>query len=182
MSRALAVVGIVLAHAVLQALTVLGDPVPIVSLGFAASFALSLVLLAVAAWAATTLILRAPWHWTGLAWMLGLVVIATALSIVAPVATPLALLVGLVLVPSVIAGTGPLGGLRAFRQHPVRHVFGLLGALALIVVGWAAALVLGLFVTGFVAAVATWVVFGALGALVVAGWRERPEHPVASAH
>lgn len=177
MTRALAVVGIIVVHAVAQALTVLGDPVPVATPGFAASFALSLALLTVAAWAGATLVLRAPWRWAGLVWMLGLVVITTGVSILSPFATPLPLLVGLVIVPSVIAGAGPLGGLRSFRRHPVRHAFGLLGALALIVVGWAAAFALGLFVTGFVAVVATWVVLGALGALVVAGWRERPGHP-----
>jgi hypothetical protein len=40
--------------------------------------------------------------------------------------------------------------------------------------------VLGLFVTGFAGALATWLLFGALGALVVAGWRERPRHSLTS--
>lgn len=177
--RALLVAGIVVAHAVVQALTVFGDPVPIVSWGFAASVALSVVALSVAGWAVVTLVWRARWRWQGLTWMLGTVILATALSILSPVLPPLALLLGLIVVPAVVAGGGPLDGFRAFRRHWVRHAFGLLGVAALIVVGWAAALVLGLFVTGFAAAVATWVLFGALGSLVLAGWQERPRHPVA---
>jgi uncharacterized membrane protein len=172
------VAGIVIVHALAQGLTVLGDPVPVASVGFVASAVLSLVVLAAAAWAAATIILRARWHASGLVWMLGLVVLATALSLVSPFLPPVALLLGLLVVPSVISGTGPLGGFRAFRAHPVRHSFGLLGAIALIVVGWVAALLLGLLVTGFAAAVATWLVFGFLGALVIAGWRERPARAV----
>ncbi|MGX5681780.1 hypothetical protein [Schumannella luteola] len=178
--RALLIAAIVIVHAVVQALTVVGDPVPIASWGFAASVLLSVAALSVAGWAVVTLVWHARWRWQGLAWMLGTVILATALSILSPVLPPLAILVGLIVVPAVVAGGSPLDGFRTLRYHPVRHAFGLLGVLALVVVGWAAALVLGLFVTGFAAAVATWLVFGAFGALVLAGWRERPKHPVGS--
>lgn len=180
LTRALVVTGIIVVNAVVQALTVLGDPVPVASLAFVGSVALSVVAIAVSAWAVVTVVYGARWRWVGLAWMLGTVILATALSILSPFLAPIAIVLGLIVVPGVVAGDGPLGGFRAFRRHPVRHSVGVVGVLALVVVGWAAALVLGLFVTGFAAAVGTWLIFGALGTLVVAGWRERPKHAVSS--
>ncbi len=180
LTRALVVTGIVVLNAVVQALTVLGDPVPVASLAFAGSVALSVGAIAVSACAVVTVVHGARWRWVGLAWMLGTVILAAALSILSPFLAPIAIVLGLIVVPGVVAGDGPLGGFRAFRTHPVRHSFGVVGVLALTVVGWAAALVLGLFVTGFAGALATWLLFGALGALVVAGWRERPRHSLTS--
>ncbi len=180
LTRALVVTGIVVLNAVVQALTVLGDPVPVASLAFAGSVALSVGAIAVSAWAVVTVVYGARWRWVGLAWMLGTVILAAALSILSPFLAPIAIVLGLIVVPGVVAGDGPLGGFRAFRTHPVRHSFGVVGVIALIVVGWAAALVLGLFVTGFAGALATWLLFGALGALVVAGWRERSRHSLTS--
>lgn len=159
---------IVVAHAAVQGLLVLGDPVPTGDLGFVALTVVSVVALIVATWAGLSVVTRA-WTVRGLAWVAAAVVLTAVLSVLLPPLALVGLVLALFVVPASAAGD-PLDGFRAFRRTPVRHVLAILGVVLACVVAWVAALLLGLLVTGVAASVATWLVFGVLGVLVLSSW------------
>lgn len=166
--KPLLLAAIVVAHAAIQCLLVLGDPVPAGDLGFAALTVASVVALILATWAGLGVI-TGTWNTRGLAWVTGAVVLTAVLSVLLPPLALVGLVLALFVVPAGAAGD-PLGGFRAFRRTPVRHVLAILGVVLACVVAWVGALLLGLLVTGVAASPATWLVFGVLGVLVLSSW------------
>jgi hypothetical protein len=167
--RGLALAGVIVVNAVLQALTVLGDPVPVGSIGFVASVVASAAVLIVATWSALSLV-AARWRLSVLGWAAGFVVLTTIVSVLLPWVAALPIILGAIVLPSIVAGGTSADGFRAYARTPVRHSLVVLLTVVAVVLGWVGALVLGFFVTGFAANVATWVWFGVLGALVLLPW------------
>ena len=64
--------------------------------------------------------------------------------------------------------------LGLFAQAPLRGVLLTLMTLALAALLWFAALMFGFFVTGWVGAALTWLVFGLVGVVVLASWFATP--------
>jgi hypothetical protein len=167
--RVLALTGVIVVNAVLQALTVLGDPVPVGSVGFVASVVASAAVLILATWSALSLV-ASRWRVSLIGWVAGFVVLTAIVSVLLPWVAVLPIILGAIVLPSIAAG-GPLSdGFRAYGSTPVRHSLLVLLTVVAVVLGWVGALVLGFFVTGFAANVATWVWFGVLGALVLLPW------------
>ena len=65
-------------------------------------------------------------------------------------------------------------GFGLFARAPLRGILLTLMTLALVAVLWFAALMFGFFVTGWVGAALTWLVFGVVGAFIVATWFATP--------
>ena len=65
-------------------------------------------------------------------------------------------------------------GFGLFAQAPLRGVLLTLMTLALAALLWFAALMFGFFVTGWVGAALTWLVFGLVGVVVLASWFATP--------
>ncbi len=168
----------VLANAAVQTLLLIGDPVPAVDAWFAVALALSITALVVAVAGVTAGVsgtgrghLRA-WPRVGLlGWALVLTVVTAASAVLSPPLALVPLLAAIVLLPAaaVAAGVGAAFRLaaRVFRRAPVRAASTLLGAVVLLGLAWLAALLLGFFATGWPASLATWIVFGAVGALLL---------------
>lgn len=166
--RGLVVSLAILGNALVQGLTVAPTVTASPSLVFAGLVVVSLVsVVALVAIVATTS--RAWPRWPE--WAAALAVsIAVALSgVVSPFLVPLAVAAAVVVLAGVAAGR-PAAGFSAFRRHPVRAVLTVLGTLAVVGVLWLVALLLGFFVTGWLAAGLTWLVFGVTGAVLVRAW------------
>jgi len=166
--RPLLLAAIVVANAVIQGLLVLGDPVPAGDLGFVALAVASVVSLILAAWAGLG-VLTSTWTLRGLAWVAAAVLVTSVLSVLLPPLALVGVVLALIVVPAAVAGQ-PLDGFRAFRRTRVRHVLAILVVIVVCVVAWVVALLLGLLVTGVAASVATWLLFGVLGVLVLNAW------------
>lgn len=166
----MALAAIVVVHAAIQALLVLGDPVPSVDLVFVALALGSVAALVVASWLAVR-VLVGPGGGRLLVGLstLGVVVVASALSVLLPPLALIALVLGLIIVPGVAVGDAR-EGFRAFRRAPVRHGLAIVVVVLVFVASWAIALLLGLLVTGFAAALATWLWFGLVGVVVLGSW------------
>ncbi|GAY09037.1 hypothetical protein [Pseudonocardia sp. N23] len=168
------VAGAVVVAAGLQTLLVLPDPVPSLTWQFALLLAASVAVLLAAATVVAAAVARGdrPRFGRVLGVVAVLVVVAVAASLLHPLAVPVVLAAGAP-VP-VVAAAGPTGAwgavARGVGRRPVGYVLRLLLGLALAVLGWVAALLLGLFVTGPLAAAATWLVMGALAALLLWAW------------
>lgn len=169
-------VPVVLINAVLQAATVAPALTPEPGAGFlalaVASFlAFGAALAAVAAAARAAVVGgRMPWPqwwvWAGSA----LAVLAvTASALLSPIAAPFAAVLALIVVPGIAAGDG-LAGLRVFARRPWRAILLAIGSLLAIIALWIGALLLGFFVTGALAAFATWLVCGAVAVVLVCAW------------
>lgn len=170
----------ILGNAAVQALLVIGDPVSAPDPAFAARVAASAVALVLTIAVVTVGALaavdgRPPAGGRGrrrlapvAGWTAVLGILAGAASVLAVWLGPVVLLGGLLL-PAVAAGPGnPLPPtLRAVRAHPGRAVTILLGFGLLAAVSWVFALLLGLLVTGPIAAAATWVWFGAAATVLL---------------
>ena len=65
-------------------------------------------------------------------------------------------------------------GFGLFAQAPLRGILLTLMTFALVALLWFAALMFGFFVTGWVGAALTWLVFGVVGAFVLATWFATP--------
>lgn len=168
----------VVGNAVIQAACVAPASTPAVDLGF-----LVLTLVSFAACAATlALIARAAdastngsrgW-WPGWTTWVGASVMTLAIalsSLASPVIVPFVTMVALVLLPGIAArDRHPLSGFGVFRPHPVRATLLAVGSLVLVIVAWVVALLLGFFITGPVSAFATWLIFGAVGVILICGW------------
>lgn len=182
-------VPVIVGGAAVQAATVVPETVPSLSWPFAVAVAVSFC--AAAAALAFTVsatcqepgraVLRLrPALWVGSAQV---VLTAVLLTMVAPIALPFVLLAGAVLLPPLASGASgrSWAGARVFRRHPVRAT--LLTLVTLVVVGllWAAALLLGLFVTGVASAFLTWIAFGIAAALLLASWSALHRRPATRA-
>lgn len=95
-----------------------------------------------------------------LAWSAVVMLIVFAAAVLSPVLAPVGALVGAITLPAAVATGRPLAGFAVFARRPVHAVLLTLGMLALTLVAWLVALLLGFFVTGVLGAVATWLLFG----------------------
>jgi hypothetical protein len=166
----------VVVNALLQAATGSVSGVPNVDWQFILAFLVSFLALV----AATTLVVTAAspsvsrlGRPTLLCCVITAVVVAaTALStLVSPLLVPLFLLASAIALPALVGRSGvPAAGLGVFRVAPGRSIALSIGTLLLIGVLWVGALLLGFFVTGFVAALLSWLAFGCAGVVLVVGW------------
>lgn len=104
-----------------------------------------------------------------------LTVAVSASALVASWLVILALAVAAIMLPAIFGV--PLRtawGFGLFARAPLRGILLTLMTLALVALLWFAALMLGFFVTGWVGAALTWLVFGVVGALVLATWFATP--------
>lgn len=172
---------VVLGNAAVQGLLVVGDPVPGGSWSFAlralvSVLAILVVVWLVVCWAQVSVDGSARSGWSlarrrtaVLAWTAGLAVLAVAAILVHPLLATAALLVAALVLPHAGAGApNPLAAaLNSVRATPLHAVGSVLALAVVVVLGAVVALLLGFFVTGVLAAVVTWLWFGA-GIVVVA--------------
>jgi len=166
----------VVGNAVVQALTTVPRATPSPSAGFLGLAAVSLValILSVALCIATlrrgVAGGRGPWwRWTdGAAAVAAMLAVALA-ALASSWLVPVALVIVLIVLAGIVVGRGA-AGFVAFRRAPTRSV--LLTLVTLVAVGllWLGALLLGFFVTGWLSAGATWLVFGAVGVVLLCAW------------
>ncbi|KJC63005.1 hypothetical protein [Agreia bicolorata] len=165
--RAAALAVIVLVNAVVQALLVaIAPPLPL-STGALILSAVSAVALAAAVVACWWIVAPAD---TKLRAMTGLVIVTgVAAAVTAILFAPVVpLVVGLGC--AVIAGNGPRGALAIVRRETLRWALLTVATMLAVLLGWAAALLTGLFITGPVASALTWLIAGLLAALVIYSW------------
>ena len=178
---------VVAVNAFLQALLVLGDPVPVGSWTFAALVvgSAALVVLTVASLTAIAHAAAAdePMQRPSAAlfgWTLGLGSLLVVIAVLFPWIVPVLLVVGAIPLTSVAARRPARHGWAPLRQAPARSVLTLLGFVVLAFVSWPLALLLGFFITGPVAAAAIWLWFGLIATLLTTTWavalhRGRPD-------
>lgn len=175
---------VVVVSALVQALTVLGDPVPTSSLGFAGLVAASAAALVIALWitASTALdvadgkasdALGRAWRRPRvLVWCVVLTLVAVALAILFPLLPAIVILVALLILPAAVDGNrNPFrAALHMVRWSPGRCAVAAVVTILAYVLGWVVPLLLGFFVTGVVAAFVTWLWFGANTAALLVLW------------
>ncbi|MDI9895499.1 hypothetical protein QM797_12270 [Rhodococcus sp. IEGM 1381] len=175
---------VVVVSALIQALTVLGDPVPTSSLGFAGLVLASAAAVVLALWitASTALdvvngnasgALSRAWRRPRvLVWCVVLTGVAVALAILFPLLPAIVILVALLILPSVADGQrNPFhAALATVRQFPGRCAVAAVVTILAYVLAWVVALVLGFFVTGVLAAFVTWLWFGASASVLLVYW------------
>ena len=154
---------IVIAHAAVQA-AIVGlaprDPLSPVALLLAAVSGVAVIL---ALWLIPRFVGRAT---TSFLWSAAAGIAIGGSSVVLAPLVPLAVVGAAV----VLTAGSPVAAARVVREHPVRSVLLALLTIALVVIGWAAALLCGLLLGGVVGSAATWLVAGVLAALVVLAW------------
>lgn len=155
--------------ALLQALTVVGDPVPQSSWSFAARAFASSVIVVLSTWLIVGAVGRHRPTFRLLVAVAAAVVVGVAAGIVNPILPVLVALVALPVLTS-IAVDPTQSVLRAVACSPLRSVLGVVLVAIVFFAAWLAALLLGLFVTGPVAAALTWFVFGLGTAILAAYW------------
>ena len=177
MRRVLLIAAVVLANAVAQALCVIPGSTPAVTplfLGLLAASVLSLV----AAATAVVVLVGGP-RWTrALAAVVIALVIVGALAVMSSATLIPAVLVAFVFVssagnPDATTWSGP----RAFAWHPVRAVLLAVVTLVALVLFAVAALLFGFFLTGWLGSFATWVVVGAVAAVLAGAWARLAVRP-----
>lgn len=162
---------IVVIGAVVQALTVIGDPVPTMSWGFSARVLVSMSVSTLTVWLLMSLAVRPKARFSPR--LLLAVTVAVLCGIVAGILDPiLALLVALISLPVLsAAATGSVKAvIPTITFAPIRVFLGLIWAVLLMIVNVVAALFLGFFVTGPVAAGITWLLFGVSAAILTTHW------------
>ncbi|OZD04428.1 hypothetical protein CH275_14525 [Rhodococcus sp. 06-235-1A] len=183
--RGIGVLGlVVVVSALVQALTVVGDPVPTSSVGFAGLVAASAAALVLALWitASTALdvvdgkasgALGRAWRRPRvLVWCVVLTLVAVALAILLPMLPVIVILVALLILPAVVDGhRSPFrAALRTVRRSPGRCALAAVVTILAYILSWVVALLLGFFVTGVVAAFITWLWFGAITSVLLLYW------------
>ncbi|MGB2718683.1 MAG: EI24 domain-containing protein [Rhodococcus sp. (in: high G+C Gram-positive bacteria)] len=177
-------VAVVVVSALVQALTVLGDPVPTSSVGFAALVLASAAAVVFALWitASTALdvvdgnvrgALGRAWRRPRvLVWCVALTGVAVALAILYPLLPVIVIVVALLILPGVADGQRhPFRAASAMvRRSPGRCAVAAVVTILAYVLAWVVALVLGFFVTGVLAALLTWLWFGANAAVLLVYW------------
>lgn len=122
--------------------------------------------------------LAGSWRWPTWGEWLAVLLLTVAVSASALVASWLvipALAVAAIMLPAVFGV--PLRtawGFGLFARAPLRGILLTLTTLALVALLWFAALMFGFFVTGWVGAALTWLVFGLVGAFILATWFATP--------
>lgn len=171
---------VIVGSAILQTALLAADPVPEVRWGFAALFVCSLLGVIAMVWLTVQVASGGMAHWrAGLVWSAGFVLVAAVVGIFAIWATPIVLLLGLIVLPAAAAGmSNPLVvGFTPLRRSPVRYAALLVGALVAIALTWVVALVLGFFVTGLVAAFVTWIWLGLVLSAAFSGFASAYRNP-----
>lgn len=170
--EALTIAAVVVGNAAIQAALVIGDPVPAVDAWFVIATVASAACLMIAVWAVQlALSHRPPAGSARLAVTVVIAVIALAMGAIAWMPLmPILFALGAITLPAVAAGGAAVSGFRVFRRSPVRAALAVLAVIGLWGVGWLGALLLGFFVTGILAAFATWLVLGAAAVLGLALW------------
>ncbi|MGV8874728.1 MAG: hypothetical protein ACOH2Q_19520 [Rhodococcus sp. (in: high G+C Gram-positive bacteria)] len=175
---------VVVVSALIQALTVLGDPVPTSSLGFAGSVLASAAAVVLALWiTASTALDVADGNASGatgrawrrprvLLWCVILTAVAVVLAILFPLLSVVVIVVALLTLPAACDGSrNPIGAaLHTVRRYPGRSAIAVVVTILAYLLGWVVALLLGFFVTGVVAAFVTWLWFGATAAVLLVYW------------
>ncbi|MGF0312510.1 hypothetical protein [Rhodococcus sp. IEGM1428] len=175
---------VVVVSALIQALTVLGDPVPTSSLGFAGLVLASVAAVVLALWITASTALdvvdgnasgalgRAWRRPVVLVWCVVLTGVAVALAILFPLLPAIVILVALLVLPAAVDGhRNPFHAVLAIvRRSPGRCAVAAVVTILAFVLGWVVALVLGFFVTGVVAAFVTWLWFGAITSVLLLYW------------
>lgn len=150
-------------NAVVQALLVIGDPDVTASPVFVVLVAVSVLSVLV-----TGVLISGRPSVRLVLWVAGILVVTALVAVVAPWAVVVPLL-GAAFLPAVAAGEArPVAAtLRALRGRVGGSVLAVLGLVVIVAVGWVVALVLGFFVTGFVADLLTWLWFGASAVVII---------------
>ncbi|WP_022877296.1 hypothetical protein [Microbacterium sp. B19] len=179
MKRLLLIAAVVLANAVVQALCVIPGATPSVAPLFLALLAASVLSLVAAATAVVAVLGGSGARWLrALAAVVLALVIVGALAVASPVALVPALLVALVIVsPAGNPDATAWSGLRAFAWHPVRAILLAVVTLVAFVVLAVGALLFGFFLTGWLGSFATWVVVGAVAAVLARAWARLAVRP-----
>lgn len=184
MRGVLLLASVVIVSALIQALTVVGDPAPTSSLRFAALVVVSAATVVCALWftasialdvvdgnasGASSRTLRRP---RVLAWCVVLTGMAVALAILFPLLPVIVIVFALLILRAAVDGRrNPLrAALHTVKQSPWRCTAAAVITILAYLLGWVVALVLGFFVTGVVAAFLTWLWFGATAAALLLYW------------
>lgn len=168
-----------------QVLLVVGDPVPLASVGFVAAAVGSGAAFAIGAWlvsrALTLAIAGEPVRWRSvltahpaLLWAVVLVVLLVLLGLLSPYLTVVGLWFALLVMPAASAGASnplPAAG-HTIRRQPVRMLLAALVVAAAWALGALGMLLLGFFVTGPLSVALTWIVLTAVGTVVLAVWTD----------
>ena len=179
MKRVLLIAAVVLANAVVQALCVIPGATPSVAPLFLALLAASVLSLVAAATAVVVLVGGAGARWLrALAAVVLALVIVGVLAVLSSATLIPAALVAFVFVspagnPDATAWSGP----RAFVRHPVRAILLAVATLVALVVLAVGALLLGFFLNGWLGSFATWVVVGAVAAVLARAWARLAVRP-----
>lgn len=158
-----------------QAALVAGDPEPGASGVFALLVGASVVVLvtsvAVVAGGALAAVDKTPFRIPGALWLWSVVcvIVAFGASLLAAPLVPLAVGFALLVLPAAADGyVNPFShAFAVFRSGALRTIAALVAALALLLVSWLAALLLGFFVTGPLASALTWLWFGVTGVVLL---------------
>ena len=171
-------VPVVLANAGLQALLVRSDPVPALTTPFVLLLLGSVAAVVVAVWlvvgaAAATVDGRPAWRAAVgrpvvLGWLAGLGLVAVAASLLTVWLLPVVLAVGGFLLPPAATGESVVAGvLRTWRHDAIRSAVLLVVALVVAALSAVVALLLGLFVTGWLSAGLLWLWLGAVTVILL---------------
>ncbi|MBY4381504.1 hypothetical protein HQO24_07685 [Rhodococcus fascians] len=184
MRGVLLLASVVIVSALIQALTVVGDPAPTSSLRFAALVVVSAATVVCALWFTASIALDVvdgnasgalsrTWRRPRvLAWCVVLTVAAVAFAILSPLLPAVVIVFALLILPAAVDGRrNPLrAALHTVKQSPWRCTAAAVITILAYLLGWVVALVLGFFVTGVVAAFLTWLWFGATAAALLVYW------------
>jgi hypothetical protein len=173
---------IIILEAAAQALLVVANPTPAVSPGFSLLVLGSAAALLVGVWLTIGAAVAAIDDGTRsaiirdcgrrpvvLLWALAVGVVAVGAGLALLWLTPLVLLVGALVLPSAARSQRPVlsAALRPVTSAPLRVVLYLIATVLLAVLTWVVALLLGLFITGPLAAGITWLWFGLVATFVL---------------
>jgi hypothetical protein len=168
-----------------QTLLVVGDPVPLASVGFVALALGSGAAFAIGLWlvsrALTLAVAGEPVRWRSvltahpaLVWAIVVVVLLVLLGLLSPYLTVVGLWFGLLVMPAAAAGASnplPAAG-HTIRCQPVRMVLAALIVAVVWALGAVGMLLLGFFVTGPLSVALTWIALTMVGTVVLAVWTD----------
>ena len=168
MRRVVGIAVVVVVHAAVQTLLVLGDPVPSGDAGFVARTVASALALGVAAVLVTVLATRSRRPVAVVVAVALLLVLTVAGVLIAPVVPAVVLVLGAFALPVAALGT-PLTGVRAtLRRRPLAAGVLALGVVVAVVLCAGVALLAGLLLAVPAVAALTWLVDGAVAGAVLA--------------
>ena len=163
-ARLLGALAVVVGHAVVQALLVLPDPTPELTLRFVALAVASGVAVVLAVWLLVAVVTGNRRSGRTLLGVVLLTLLAALAGLLTPLVVPLVLVLG---APFLVAGGSAPARLRA---APGRSVTVALVSVVLAAVVWLGAVASGLFLGPVPGAAGTWVGLGLVAALVLRMW------------